>query len=155
MVFREKLEDIITVFRKCKLKTVRQCNDHIRTKGQIMIYQTQHRKQIIKNHQIHKKQKKNKYIKKSSRGEFRSSGMESSSCSTSGTHCFACVRNLMICHKRRQVSGSETIPNGSYPRNVLHSLTVCCIITNYADDSFLFHCFSLFRFFLVFISFFA
>ena len=72
--------------------------------------------------------------------------MESSSCSTSGTHCFACVRNLMICHKR-QVSGSETIPNGSYPRNVLHSLTVCCIITNYADDSFLFRCFSLFRFF--------
>jgi hypothetical protein len=57
MGFREKLEDIIAVFRPRKLKTDRQYNDHIRTKGQIMIYQTLHRKLIIENHQIHKKQK--------------------------------------------------------------------------------------------------
>jgi hypothetical protein len=57
--------------------------------------------------------------------------MESSSCSTGGTHCFARARNPMICHKRKKVNGSETIPNGAYPRNVLNDLTVCCIIKNY------------------------
>jgi len=61
--------------------------------------------------------------------------MESSSCSTSGTRCFARVRNPMMCHKRGKVNGIATTPNGAYPRNVLSSIESKGTIHRYVVDT--------------------